>query len=48
MSTELIVISQLPVIEEQLKALKERWEAKAAEAASLICTEETVRYAQGI
>ena len=43
MSTELIVISQLPVIEEQLKALKERWEAKAAEAASLICTEETVQ-----
>ena len=43
MSTELIVISQLPVIEEQLKALKERWEAKAAEAASMVCTEDTVQ-----
>jgi hypothetical protein len=43
MSQELIIISQLPVIEEQLKAIKERWEAKAAEAAAMICTEETVQ-----
>ena len=44
----LIVISQFPVIEEQLKALRDRWEAKAKEAASMVCTEETVQALKSI
>ena len=39
----LIVVSQLPVIQEQLRLLRESWEQKAAQAASMICTEETVQ-----
>lgn len=41
--TALITVSQLPVIQEELRALKERWELKAADAASMVCTEDTVQ-----
>lgn len=37
---ELIVVKQLPVIEEQLKALSEEIDKKVENAKSLICTEE--------
>ncbi|MCI8623788.1 MAG: DUF1351 domain-containing protein [Provencibacterium sp.] len=40
---ELIVIKQLPVIEEQLQAAKGQVEARVAEALSLACTEDTVK-----
>lgn len=39
----LIVVKQLPVIEEQLKAIKERFRAEADAALSLACTEETLQ-----
>ena len=42
-NTSLIVVSQLPVIQEQLRQLRESWEQRAADAASMICTEETVQ-----
>ncbi len=42
-NTSLIVISQLPVIEDQLKALQDKWEQKAKDAAAMICTEDTVQ-----
>lgn len=39
----LITIKQLPEIVENLRLLRERWEQKAAEAESLVCTEESVQ-----
>ncbi len=39
----LITVKQLPIIEEQLKAVKEQAESKVKEALSLACTEETVK-----
>ena len=42
-ATALITVSQLPVIEEQLRALKESWEQRAADAANMVCTEDTVQ-----
>lgn len=42
-STALITISRLPAIEEHLKALRESWEQRAAEAATMVCTEDTVQ-----
>lgn len=39
---DLIQVKQLPVIEEQLRSMKEQVEARTAEAMSLVCTEETV------
>lgn len=39
----LIVVKQLPVIEEQLKAIKELFQQEAAAALSLECTEETLQ-----
>lgn len=39
----LIVVEQLPVIREQLHQLKVRWEQKAADADSMVCTEETIQ-----
>ena len=39
----LIVVKQLPVIEEQLKAIKELFQQEAAAALSLDCTEETLQ-----
>lgn len=40
---ELIVVKQLPVIEEQLRTLKDRWEQLAADAKSMVCTEDTIQ-----
>ena len=40
--SELIQVKQLPVIEEQLRSMKEQVEARTSEAMSLVCTEETV------
>lgn len=39
----LIVVRQLPVIEEQLRTLKDRWEQRATEAESMVCNEETIQ-----
>lgn len=41
--TELIVVTQLPVIEDQLLAVKASIEARVNEAKSLVCTEETYK-----
>lgn len=41
--TALITVSALPEIQENLRLLKERWEQKAADAAAMVCTEETVQ-----
>ena len=43
MSEELIRISQLPIIEERLRDVKEQWETAAAENMALVCTAETVQ-----
>lgn len=40
---ELIVVKQLPIIEEKLHALKSQWEQRAADAQSMVCTEETIQ-----
>lgn len=40
---ELIVVKQLPIIEEQLKVLSEEIDEKVKKSQSLICTEETVK-----
>lgn len=42
MANELIRVVQLPVIEEQLRAMKEQVDQKVADALSLICTDETL------
>ena len=42
-NTALITVKALPEIQENLRALRERWDQKAAEAASMVCTEETVQ-----
>lgn len=39
----LIEVKQLPVIEEHLRALKDRWDQRAADAESMVCTEETIQ-----
>lgn len=39
----LITVKQLPIIEEQLKAVKEQAESKVKDALALACTEETVK-----
>lgn len=39
----LIVVKQLPVIEEHLRTLKGRWEQRALDAESMVCTEETIQ-----
>ena len=43
MNSELIVIRQLPVIEEQLQQIKASIEARVGEALSLACTEDTYK-----
>ena len=43
MGNELIRVVQLPIIEEQLRGLKDRWEQRAADAESMVCTEDTIR-----
>lgn len=40
---DLIVVKQLPVIEEQLRALKEKWEQRALDAEGMVCTEDTIQ-----
>ena len=40
---ELIVIKQLPIIEEQLKTLSEEIDKKVTDATALVCTEETIK-----
>lgn len=40
---ELIVVKQLPIIQEQLKQLSEEIDKKVENAKSLVCTEETVK-----
>ena len=40
--TSLIVVKQLPIIEEHLKTIKQATEAKVADALALVCTEETL------
>ena len=42
-SQELIVVKQLPLIEEHLKELSAEINEKVESAKSLICTEETVK-----
>lgn len=42
-NTELIVVKQLPIIQEQLKQLSIEIEQKVENAKSLVCTEETVK-----
>lgn len=39
----LIVVKQLPVIEEQLRTLKDRWEQLALDAEAMVCTEDTIQ-----
>lgn len=39
----LIVVKQLPIIEEHLRTLKERWEQRAFDAESMVCTLDTVQ-----
>lgn len=39
----LIVVKQLPVIEEQLRALKDRWEQRALDADAMVCTEDAIQ-----
>lgn len=43
MDNQLIVVKQLPVIEDQLLSVKESIQARVAEALSLVCTEETYK-----
>ena len=40
---ELIKVVQLPVIEEQLRSMKEAVDKRVEEALSLVCTEETIQ-----
>ena len=42
MANELIRVVQLPVIEEQLRAMKEQVDQKVSDALSLVCTDETL------
>lgn len=42
-NTELIVVRQLPIIEQQLLSLKEKWEKAAADAEAMVCNEETIQ-----
>lgn len=41
---DLIVVRQLPIIEERLHALKERWEQQALDAESMVCTPDTIQF----
>ena len=40
--TSLIVVKQLPIIEEHLKTIKQETEKKVADALALVCTEDTL------
>lgn len=39
----LIAVKQLPVIEEHLRTLKDRWERLAADSEAMVCTEDTIQ-----
>lgn len=39
----LIQVKQLPIIEERLLTLKERWDKRAIDAESMVCTEDTIQ-----
>lgn len=43
MNQDLIIVKQLPIIEERLKSIKEEIQTRTQEALSLACTEETVK-----
>lgn len=43
MSNDIIVVEQLPIISQNLMAIKAEVDARTARAASLICTEDTVK-----
>lgn len=43
----LIVVKQLPIIEEHLRTLKDHWEQRASDAESMVCTEETIQAVKG-
>lgn len=43
MSDQLIQVVQLPVIEDQLRTLKKKWEQRALDAEAMVCTEETIQ-----
>jgi len=43
MPNELIIVKQLPIIEERLRTIREQIEARTNEALSLACTEDTVK-----
>lgn len=43
MGDQLIQVVQLPVIEEQLRTLKARWEQRALDAESMVCTADTIQ-----
>ena len=43
MNKEIIIIKQLPIIEQQLQAIKTEVTAKVKMALSLVCTEDTVK-----
>lgn len=45
---ELIKLTQLPVIEEHLRGLKEEIKARTAEAVALVCTEDTLKEVKSI
>lgn len=47
-TTELIVVKQLPVIEDQLLAIKESIQTRVDEATSLVCTEETYKQIKAV
>lgn len=42
-SSDLIQVTQLPIIQEQLMSIKEQFERETAEARSMACTEETLK-----
>ena len=46
--TELIVVKQLPVIEDQLLAVKEKIQTRVDEAKSLVCTEDNYKQIKAI
>lgn len=48
LNSSLITVTKLPVIEEELRQLKESWDQKAKDAAALVCTEETVQELKSI
>lgn len=47
-STELIVVTQLPVIEDQLQAVKQSIQTRVDEAKSLVCTEDTYKQIKAV